>query len=109
MINFVTGPIANAQFEQPDLPPLIGGGYLYTVDGFLPEEIRPSDIEYRSWLGASNVGLSLPFSFTQDPSTYPVPPTGYIVSITNAGGLVVRHCSRCFKIFSLVSASKSSP
>lgn len=89
-INFVTGPTANASFEQPFLPPPIEGGYLYTSDGFLPEHLRPNDIVYRSWIAAANDGLSLPFSFAQDPSTFPVPPSGYIVSITNAGALVVQ-------------------
>jgi len=89
-VNFLTGPIANAPFEQPFLPPPLQGGYLYTSGCFLPEDIRPTDIVYRSWLAASNNGLSLPFSFLQDPSTFPTPPVGYIVSITNAGALVVQ-------------------
>jgi hypothetical protein len=89
-INFITGPLANASFERPFLPPMISGGYLYTSEGFLPKGLRPTEIVYPSWLVASNNGLSLPFSFTQSPSTYPVPPSGYIVSITNAGALVVQ-------------------
>ena len=89
-INFVTGPIANAPFEKPFLPPPISGGYLYTSDGFLPEYLRPNDLVYRSVLAASNNGLSLSYSFAQDPNTFPVPPVGYIVSITNAGALVVQ-------------------
>lgn len=89
-INFVTGPIANAPYEIPFLPPPIKGGYLYTSDGFLPKELRPDDVVYRSWIAASNNGLSLSFSFTQNPSTFPVPPLGYILSVTNAGGIVVQ-------------------
>lgn len=94
-INFVTGPFANAPFESPPpppppLPPTISGGYLYTSDGFIPRDLRPSNIIYHSWLAAANDGLSLPFSFTQKPSTFPIPPVGYIVSITNAGALVVQ-------------------
>lgn len=89
-INFFTGPLAHASYEEPFLPPPISGGYLYTSDGFLPKHLRPNEIIYRSWLAASNDGLSLPFSFAQDPSTFPVPPVGYIVSITNAGALVVQ-------------------
>lgn len=86
-INFVTGPSAHAPFE---IPPPIAGGYLYTSDGFLPKNLRPVEVVYRSTLAASNNGLSLPFSFAQNPSTFPVPPVGYIVSITNAGALVVQ-------------------
>lgn len=89
-INFFTGPLANASFELPFLPPPLSGGYLYTSCGFLPEDLRPNDIVYRSWLAASNDGLSLPFSFTQDSSTFPIPPSGYILSVTNAGALVVQ-------------------
>lgn len=88
-INFVTGPLANASYEKPFLPPPIEGGYLYTADGFLPKNLRPNDVVYRSWLGASNNGLSLPFSFGQ-PNNFPIPPVGYIVSITNAGALVIQ-------------------
>lgn len=89
-INFFTGPLANASYEQPFLPPPISGGYLYTSDGFLPKEFCPADVVYRSTLAASDNGLSLPFSFTQDASTYSIPISGYIVSITNAGGLAVQ-------------------
>jgi hypothetical protein len=89
-INFITGPSANAAFEAPFLPPPIAGGYLYTTDGFLPENLRPNQVVYQSTLAASNSGLSLPFSFTQNPNTLPVPIAGYIVSITNAGGLSVQ-------------------
>lgn len=65
LINFVTGPYANAPYEYPNnpegaLPTLLNGGYLYTAAGFLPENIRPTDIVYRSWLAASNNGQSLP-------------------------------------------------
>lgn len=90
-VNFVTGPIANAFYEQPFLPPPLQGGYLYTSDGFLPEGLRPANVVYRSWLAASNDGLSLPYIFPkEDQSTFPTPPIGYIVSITNAGALVVQ-------------------
>ena len=65
-------------------------GTLRTIDGFLSEKIRPSDPVYHSYLGASNNGMSLPFSFTQDPSTLPTPVVGYIISITIAGGLVIQ-------------------
>ena len=84
VINFQTGPIASNDTFSP-LP----GGTLRTVDGFLPKKLRPSDPVYRSYLGASNNGMSEAFSFTQDPATLPVPPPGYIVSVTLAGGIVV--------------------
>ena len=89
VINFQTGPFANNP-DEVGAPLVLPGGYLYTASGFLPEEVRPKDLVYRSWLAASNNGLSLPFSFTQDPSTLPVPPTGYIVQVTNAGALVIQ-------------------
>ncbi len=89
-LSFTTGPLANASFELPFLPPPISGGYLYTSDGFLPKHLRPSEIVYQSTLAPSDNGLSLPFSFAQDPSTFPVPITGYILSITNAGALAVQ-------------------
>ena len=87
LINFVTGPYAHASFESP---PVLSGGYLSTADGFLPRHLRPTDIVYRSWLAASNNGVSASYSFNQNPNSYPVPPAGYIISITNAGALVVQ-------------------
>ena len=77
------------------MPIVIPGGYLYTVDGFLPADIRPNDLVYRSIVGASNNGASLPFSFAQPVDTLPTPPAGYIVSITNQGGIVVQ-CAGTF-------------
>ncbi len=91
LITFQTGPVSS---EDPT-PPVFPGGYLYTSDGFLPENIRPNDLVYRSIVAASNNGQSLPFSFAQPPDTLPVPPVGYIVSITNAGALVVQ-CAGTF-------------
>ena len=68
LINFQTGPMANDPKEI--LPPnLVPGGYLYTASNFLPKEIRPSDLVYRSTLAASNNGVSLPFSFQQPVDT----------------------------------------
>ena len=89
-INFVSGPYAYASFEYPPSDLFLNGGYIVTSDGYLPPELRPTDIVYRSWLVSSNNGLSLPFSFTQSPDTLPVPPPGYILSITNAGALVIQ-------------------
>ena len=90
VINFQTGPIAEADIFGP-LP----GGYLYTADGFLPENIRPADLVNRSIIAASNNGASLPFSFAQPISALPVPPDGYILQVTNAGAIVVQ-CAGTF-------------
>ena len=87
LINFQTGPSNPGTF----LP----GGYLYTSDGFLPEEFRPNDIVWRSIVAASNNGLSLPFSFSQPINTLPLPPAGYLVQVTNGGGLVIQ-CAGTF-------------
>lgn len=92
LINFQTGQSAQAPQEPT---PLIAGGYLYTADGFLPEEIRPASLVPHAVLAASNNGLSPVFSFTQEPATLPTPPVGYIVEITNAGALVVQ-CAGTF-------------
>ena len=90
VINFQTGPVSPS---DPGVP--LPGGYLYTSDGFLPKKLRPTDLVYRSILAASNNGMSLPFSFAQPPSTLPVPPAGYILSVTNAGAVVVQ-CAGTF-------------
>ena len=63
VINFQTGPVSP---ENPFFP-LFPGGYLYTSDGFLPEDLRPNDLVYRSILAASNNGASQPFSFATPP------------------------------------------
>lgn len=76
--------------QPPIATPVVSGGYLYAVDGFLPEDIRPTDLVFRSYLAASNNGMSEPFSFTQDPSTLPVPPTGYIIQITTRGLIIIQ-------------------
>jgi len=89
LINFVTGPFANASFERP---PSLPGGYLYTADGFLPKHLCPTDIVYRSYFGASNNGLSISYTDMQSsqPNTIPPPPAGYIISFTSAGALVIQ-------------------
>ena len=71
------------------------GGYLYTSDGFLPPDLRPDKLVYQSNVAASNNGASLPYSFANPPATLPVPPAGYILSITNAGAIVVQ-CAGTF-------------
>lgn len=100
VINFQTGPSDFANLLPPpltpDLIPLkIPGGYLYTVDGYLPVNLRPNDLVYRSIVAAANDGQTLPYNFTQPVSTLPKPPAGYIVSITNQGGIAVQ-CAGTF-------------
>jgi hypothetical protein len=87
-INFqtISGPSNRNPFGGVNVP----GGYIYTVDGFLPPELRPRDLVYRSIVGASDNGRTAPFTFNQVPSPALVPISGYIVSITNAGGLVIQ-------------------
>lgn len=93
LINFETGPVAGNPSEP--VPPVVPGGYLFTVSGFLPEKLRPNDLVPRSIVAASNNGLSPVFSFTQDPDTLTNPPAGYIVQVTNAGALQVQ-CAGTF-------------
>ena len=90
VINFQTGPSAN---NPAEVPPLLPGGYIYTSDGFLPPDICPNDLVYRSIVAASNNGASLPFSFAS--TSFPVPPVGYILSVTNAGAIAIQ-CAGTF-------------
>ena len=86
-------PVINFQIvagQPPIFTPVPSGGYLYAVNGFLPENIRPTDLVSRSYLAASNNGMSEPFSFAQDPSTLPVPLTGYIIQITTRGLIIIQ-------------------
>jgi hypothetical protein len=89
-INFQTGPLSGNPIEEPYLPPIINGGYLYTSDGFLPCELRPNDIITRSFFAPSNNGANLAFSYTDTPAQLPTPIAGYLLQITNAGGLVIQ-------------------
>ncbi len=92
VINFQTGPVS----RDDSFVPLVPGGYLYTADGFLPENLRPNDLVYRSILAASNNGASQPFTFVTPPEPpYENIPSGYILSITNAGAIVVQ-CAGTF-------------
>lgn len=104
VINFETGPVSifnpyypsgliNFNGVKTTLPR--SGGYLYTANGFLPEELCPNNLVPRSIVAASNNGQSPLFSFTQDPATLPNPPAGYIVQVTNGGALVVQ-CAGTF-------------
>ena len=85
-INFQTGP------TSPDDPfaPAPPTGTIQTSAGFLPEDLRPSDPVYRSYIGASNNGMSEAFSFTTPPADLPVPIAGYIVSVTLFGSLIIQ-------------------
>ena len=85
-INFQTGPTSSEDPYAP-APPL---GTLRTSAGFLPKNLRPSDPVYRSYLGASNNGMSQAFSFTTPPAELPVPIAGYIVSVTLFGELIIQ-------------------
>lgn len=112
-INFETGPYANNLYElnnpiseppgiapEPGiyLPPPQNGGYLYTKDGFLPYDLRPVDVMPRTFFGPSNNGQNIPFTFitnTVSPPPnvsgviYNAPEAGYLIRITNTGGLVI--------------------
>jgi hypothetical protein len=110
-INFQTGPSANNVYETNNpaseiidgvpgifLPPPQNGGYLYTLDGFLPENIRPSELLNLSYFAASNNGNNTSFTYVTNPNpppnvssvTYPTQIPGYMLQITNAGGLVIQ-------------------
>lgn len=90
-ISFQTGPVSPNDPNYPDsIASVPAGGYLYTASDFVPEGFRPSSLVYRSTVGASNNGQSQVFSATQIPDNLPVPTSGYIVSITNAGALVIQ-------------------
>ena len=83
-INFQTGP----ESDPVHNPTILPGGYLYTSNGFLPSEICPRDLVYRSWQGPSNNGLTMPY--TESFNSFPNPVAGYILQLTNYGGLVVQ-------------------
>ena len=99
VINFQTGPVSPEDPYYPAAAPF-PGGYLYTSDGFLPENICPNDLVYRSIVAASNNGASLPFSFDATVNTLPVPPVGYILSITNAGAISGSMCRNIWQYYS---------
>ena len=65
-------------------------GYIYSASGFLPECVRPTDLVNRSWLVPSDQGILLPYSFDDVPANLPTPINGYILQITNEGGLVIK-------------------
>jgi hypothetical protein len=68
-IDFITSGSAAVSCDAPLIFP--GSGYLSTSEGFLPEELRPTDQVHRSILVSNGS-------------------TGYILSVTQAGGLVIQ-------------------
>jgi hypothetical protein len=81
-------PVINFQISSSNPDDFnIVGGYLVTVDGYLPADLRPSDIAYRSYVAPSGTGLSLPGSFTN--YDLPLPVAGYILSLSNDGGITI--------------------
>lgn len=109
-ISFITGPYANNVYELNNpiselidevvglfLPPPQNGGYLYTKDGFLPPELRPTDLLSRTYFGPSNNGQNIPFNYvangTPPPDVssviYNTPQAGYLIRVTNSGGLAI--------------------
>jgi hypothetical protein len=92
-INFEVGP---QSVQNAILPPItVGPGFLRTVEGFLPESLCPNNVLYESYLVASNTGLSQPFTW-YTPSRIagitqqPTPVSGYILSITFFGGIIIQ-------------------
>lgn len=86
LINFETGQIAPGNLSAP---PAVPGGYLYTLDKFIPKCYRPADSVFQSYVAASNDGL------TQEAQTiftgpYPDPIPGFIIQISNAGELIIQ-------------------
>ena len=74
-IEFVTGGSAGIT------PTLIQGGYVYTIDGFLCDEIRPVDL----------IPQSIVTGFDSTTSTSGQQPPHYIVQIDHEGGLTIQY------------------
>jgi hypothetical protein len=110
-ISFETGPFANNQYETANpisaiidkvpglfLPPPQNGGYLYTKDGFLPSDLRPTEVLPRTYFGPSNNGQNIPFIYVANPNPppnvsnviYQTPQPGYQIQVTHSGGLVIQ-------------------
>jgi hypothetical protein len=81
-INFQTGQIS---LDNPDLPLVVNGGYLYTISGSLPKHLRPVETIFQSYLGASNSGLT---PVTAADLSNPI--TAYIIQITDSGELIIQ-------------------
>ena len=95
-INFETGPFANNIYETANpvtggnyLPPPQNGGYLYTLSGFLPKELRPNELINLTYFAGSNNGNNTAFSYGP-PLSFPSPIAGYLLQLTNAGALVIQ-------------------
>ena len=108
-INFETGPFANNIYETNNpvintiiggsslfLPPPQNGGYVYTKKGFLPDCLRPNEVLTRSFFGPNNNGQNIPFHYIPSFSspavsevTFTAPISGFLLRITNSGGLVL--------------------
>lgn len=81
-INFQIGPVS--QLDQ--VIPYGSYGYIYTSGCWLPEDVRPSNVVYQSVVAASNTGTVLSYTFLNIPS----PPNGFILQITNYGGVIIQ-------------------
>jgi hypothetical protein len=88
-----SNPFCPSGQSFPGLPP--SGGYIYTSDGYLPKELRPTDPCPRSVVVPSNVGMSPVFSYAQDPCTLPKPPAGYILEVRDDGSINIQ-CAGTF-------------
>ena len=88
----VTIHIPTINFQTGNTPQGSGisGGYIITVDGYLPHFVRPTEIISCSSIGCSDSGTSLPASYAQPLNTYPTPVSGYIIQITIQGGIVIQ-------------------
>lgn len=84
-INFQVGQCSTHNPDCPQ-PPM---GYIYTSDGFLPQDLRPVDLAPISVNATSNNGLSEVYSMSGTP-TPQTPPSGYIVQVTNAGAVQIQ-------------------
>ena len=83
VINFQTGPVAtNDPYEGG-----FGGGYIFTSDGYLPDDLRTADAVYHSYVVPSNNGWSLAFTYANP--VLPLPVSGYILGLTFYGGIVI--------------------
>lgn len=112
-INFETGQFANDPYEiaNPVLivlgtpaefatfaPPPQNGGYLFTSKGFLPKELRPTELINLSYIVASNDGMNIPYSYVVDPNsnppvvgvTYTPQVPAFMIQINNQGALIVQ-------------------
>jgi hypothetical protein len=99
LINFQVGQVSPSDPYCPGGERIPGypspGGYLYTSDGWLPENLRPLDACPRSVLVPSNNGLGPSFTYLQDACSLTQPPVGYIVEIRDDGSINIQ-CAGTF-------------